>query len=216
MFSPCKNLCLHHPRAAAALWLAAVACVALGQPAAGQSYPAKPVRMISPSPQGGLDASSKQGSRSRDATVRESDAAAVLIAQALILLAQYPNRPVRMISPFPPGGGTDAVARVIAQALSDQLGQQVVVDSRGGANGVIGTEFAAKVRRRRLYAALGQFRDFRDPAQPDAETAVRSGPGFQSGQSRRAVGFRARRASVRAGEKRPGTDRARHGQARTA
>ena len=56
----------------------------------------------------------------------------------------YPNRPVRMISPYPPGGGTDAVARLVAQALTDQLGQQVVVDSRGGANGAIGTEIAAK------------------------------------------------------------------------
>jgi len=56
----------------------------------------------------------------------------------------YPNRPVRMISPYPPGGGTDAVARIVAQALTDQLGQQVVVDSRGGANGAIGTEIAAK------------------------------------------------------------------------
>ena len=56
----------------------------------------------------------------------------------------YPSRPVRLISPYPPGGGTDAVARVIAQALSDQLGQQVVVDTRGGASGMIGTELAAK------------------------------------------------------------------------
>lgn len=56
----------------------------------------------------------------------------------------YPTKPVRLISPYPPGGGTDATARIIAQALSDQLGQQVVVDSRGGANGAIGTELAAK------------------------------------------------------------------------
>ena len=69
---------------------------------------------------------------------------------ALFLPAQgawaqaYPSKPVRLISPFPPGGGTDAVARVIAQALSDQFGQQVVVDSRGGASGMIGMELAAK------------------------------------------------------------------------
>jgi tripartite-type tricarboxylate transporter receptor subunit TctC len=56
----------------------------------------------------------------------------------------YPARPVRLISPYPSGGGTDAVARTLAQALSAQLGQQVVVDTRPGANGAIGTEVAAK------------------------------------------------------------------------
>ena len=56
----------------------------------------------------------------------------------------YPSRPVRLISPYPPGGGTDTTARIVAQALSVPLGQQVVVDSRGGANGVIGTELAAR------------------------------------------------------------------------
>jgi len=56
----------------------------------------------------------------------------------------YPSKPIRLISPYPPGGGTDASARIVAQALSDQMGQQVVVDSRGGASGRIGTELAAK------------------------------------------------------------------------
>jgi tripartite-type tricarboxylate transporter receptor subunit TctC len=51
---------------------------------------------------------------------------------------------VRLISPYPPGGGTDATARIIAQSLGEQMGQQVVVDSRGGASGRIGTELAAK------------------------------------------------------------------------
>ena len=56
----------------------------------------------------------------------------------------YPAKPVRLISPYPPGGGTDAVARTLAQSLSAQLGQQVVVDTRPGANGAIGTEIGAK------------------------------------------------------------------------
>lgn len=56
----------------------------------------------------------------------------------------YPSKPVRLISPYPPGGGTDATARIVAQALGDQMGQQVIVDSRGGASGRIGTELAAK------------------------------------------------------------------------
>lgn len=56
----------------------------------------------------------------------------------------YPAKPIKLISPYPPGGGTDAAARIIAQALGDQMGQQVVVDTRGGASGLIGTELAAK------------------------------------------------------------------------
>jgi tripartite-type tricarboxylate transporter receptor subunit TctC len=75
----------------------------------------------------------------------------LLVSIALTLAAAtnawcqtYPTKPVRLISPYPPGGGTDATARIIAQALGDQLGQQVIVDSRGGASGRIGTEVAAK------------------------------------------------------------------------
>lgn len=56
----------------------------------------------------------------------------------------WPNKPLRLIVPFPPGGGSDAVGRVIAQKLSERLGQQVVVDNRGGAGGSIGTELAVR------------------------------------------------------------------------
>jgi tripartite-type tricarboxylate transporter receptor subunit TctC len=60
-------------------------------------------------------------------------------------LAQaWPARPVRVIVPWPPGGGTDIVIRPLTQRLSENLGQQFLVDSRGGANGLIGTELAAK------------------------------------------------------------------------
>ncbi len=56
----------------------------------------------------------------------------------------YPGKPVRLIVAFPPGGPTDLASRVIAQTLSDQLGQQVVVENRPGANGNIGAELAAR------------------------------------------------------------------------
>lgn len=56
----------------------------------------------------------------------------------------WPNRSIRMIVPFAVGGATDVVARLVADKLSSALGQPVVVDNRGGANGVIGTELAAR------------------------------------------------------------------------
>src|SRR5258708_17101608 len=58
----------------------------------------------------------------------------------------YPVRPVRLISPFPPGGSNDVVGRLIATHLAERLGKQVVVDNRGGAGGVIGTKAVAKSR----------------------------------------------------------------------
>ncbi len=60
--------------------------------------------------------------------------------------ADYPNKPIRYISPFPPGGSTTYIARLIGQQLTEAWGQQVVVDNRGGANTVIGTQAAASAR----------------------------------------------------------------------
>ena len=56
----------------------------------------------------------------------------------------YPERPIRLVVPFPPGGGSDITARTIAQKLGEALGQQVVADNRGGAGGNIGTDIVAK------------------------------------------------------------------------
>jgi len=64
---------------------------------------------------------------------------------AIPLFAQdYPRRPVRLIVPFPPGGGNDIVARAVGQELGKSLGQQFVVDNRAGAGGAIGAELAAR------------------------------------------------------------------------
>ena len=56
----------------------------------------------------------------------------------------YPTKPIRMICPFAPGGGTDFVARIVGKELNDALGQPLVIDNRGGAGGAIGTELAAR------------------------------------------------------------------------
>lgn len=58
--------------------------------------------------------------------------------------AVYPAKPIRMVVPYPPGGGTDVIARTLAQKMTEVLGQQVLVDNRPGANGIIGSDVVAK------------------------------------------------------------------------
>src|SRR5204863_371304 len=73
-------------------------------------------------------------------------AAGLLVACTTMAAAQadYPNGPVRLIIPFPPGGSNDVVGRMIGMQLSEKLGKQVIVDNRAGAGGVVGTELASK------------------------------------------------------------------------
>jgi len=77
--------------------------------------------------------------------LRLATSAALLCAASATAVAQsYPSKPVRMIVPFPAGGATDIIGRIAAQKLAEAMGQQFVVDNRGGAGGTIGTEIAAK------------------------------------------------------------------------
>jgi tripartite-type tricarboxylate transporter receptor subunit TctC len=86
-------------------------------------------------------------------------AAAMFVAgtSAQVLAQPYPNKPIRLIAPYPPGGGVDAVARIIGMALTDSLGQQVVIENRGGASGRIGTEVAARASSDGYTLLLGSI-----------------------------------------------------------
>jgi tripartite-type tricarboxylate transporter receptor subunit TctC len=69
----------------------------------------------------------------------------VALLWAGVVAAQgYPNRPIRLVVPYPPGGGTDVVARTLAQKMNEVMGQPVIVDNRPGANGIIGSDVVAK------------------------------------------------------------------------
>ena len=73
----------------------------------------------------------------------------LLVAAAVAITASahaqdYPTKPVRFIVPYPPGGSSDVLARVIAQKLTEVLGRQVIIENRPGATGNIGHELAAK------------------------------------------------------------------------
>jgi tripartite-type tricarboxylate transporter receptor subunit TctC len=70
--------------------------------------------------------------------------AAVILPAAVGGAESFPTRPIRLIVPYPAGGGTDIVGRVLGQKLHGSLGQPVVIDNRGGAGGTLGTAAAAK------------------------------------------------------------------------
>ena len=80
----------------------------------------------------------------------------VVFAQAVFVnptnAQHYPSRPVRLIVPWPPGGGVDIAARTLGPKLAEILGQPVVIDNRGGAAGMIGTELAESLGRYRRPA----------------------------------------------------------------
>jgi tripartite-type tricarboxylate transporter receptor subunit TctC len=71
-------------------------------------------------------------------------ALALSVVGGAALGQQYPAKPVRMVVPYPAGGGSDLMARAVSKKLSEKLGQSVIVDNRGGATGMIGTDIAAK------------------------------------------------------------------------
>ncbi len=86
--------------------------------------------------------------------------AALLFAGIAQAAQPWPSKPIRLISPFVPGGGASLVARLLGPDLTEALGQPIVVDNRGGAGGVIGTEIAANSRADGYTLVMGTASNF--------------------------------------------------------
>ena len=83
-------------------------------------------------------------------------ALAALVLAAPLHAQDYPSRPIRLIVPFPPGGGTDAVSRLVAQELQKSTGWTIVVENKAGAGGMIGLQEASKARNEGYDIVMGQ------------------------------------------------------------
>ena len=105
--------------------------------------------------------------------------AAVLPVAAAVAAEPYPSRPIRLIVPFPAGGGTDIVARVLGQKLHESLGQPVVIDNRSGAGGTLGTGLAAKSSPDGYTLRAGADQP-RHQSEHLCETALRHREGFRA------------------------------------
>src|SRR5688572_19833910 len=80
----------------------------------------------------------------RELLVHAAGWAALAITGTTYAQGSYPDKPIRLIVPYPPGGGTDVIARIVQDRLRASLGQSIIIENRGGAGGSIGTEAAAK------------------------------------------------------------------------
>ena len=83
-------------------------------------------------------------------------ALALLAATALSAMAQpaYPDKAVKFVVPYPPGGGTDVIARIVQGKFQQLLGQNIIIDNRGGGGGSLGSDIVAKSAPRRLHGAV--------------------------------------------------------------
>src|SRR5258708_3726148 len=108
----------------------------------GTAVPHLPTPAPDPSPQGGGEKRSRLRRRVFLALIGSAMSAS--FAPRPAAAQAYPTRPVTLVIPFPPGGGNDALGRMVADKMSKQLGKQIVVDNRGGAGGTIATRAVAR------------------------------------------------------------------------
>ena len=132
-------------------------------------------------------------------------------------LAQpYPNKPIRLIVPFPAGGGVDFIGRIIGQKLSERLGQQVAIDNRAGANGIVGLELLKQSPPDGYTIAAASAGPLAVNPFIYAKLPYDTPEGLHSHREHGEFPAAAGRASVAAGEKRARTDRAREKKSRPA
>src|SRR5262249_48382498 len=155
-------------------------------------------------------------------SMRRRSILAALFATCCCLVAvgpaaslNYPNRVIKMIVPFPPGGPIDTMARLVAHELSTRLGQEVVVGNRPGAGSTLGPKAAASAEAR-LHAAVRIVRLARRRARALREARHRPTQAVRSGCVGLAAAARLRGGAVRAGDIRGGVRRLRQGQSRQA
>ena len=116
----------------------------------------------------------------QDCSIAARRVAALLAAAGPAVAQSYPARPITLVVPFAPGGSASTAARSVADKMSETLGQQIVIDNRGGAGGTVATRAVAKSPARRLHAAGGHQRDGRDVAQPVSKPRLRSAQGLRA------------------------------------
>src|SRR5262249_43791502 len=133
------------------------------------------------------------------------------LAPAAVSQQAFPTHPIRLIVPYPAGGATDVVARIVAEKMSEELGQQIYVDNRPGAGTMIGASAVARSDAGRLHDADRRYRNL--CAQPDSlrqATHLRSDQGLCAGEPHRAYAVDPRRQSQHhQGQFCEGTDRGR-------
>ena len=96
----------------------------------------------------------------------------LLLLPALAAAQDFPNKPIRLIVPFPAGGPNDIIARVVGQRMSELTQQPIIIDNRGGQAGVLGTDVVAKSSSRRLHDRHRQ-REFARHQPDDGKSPLR-------------------------------------------